>query len=146
MATIHYLTAGESHGPALTAILAGLPAGLKLDEARIREDLARRQLPLGAGARMAIETDYAEIVGGVMAGVTTGAPVALRIVNKNHEAWKGRAVTALTTPRPGHADFAAAVKYGYDDVRPALERASARETAARVAVNMPFTFRSITLS
>lgn len=134
MARIRYMTAGESHGSALTAILEGLPAGLAIDEALIRADLARRQIALGAGGRMAIETDFAEIVGGVMGGLTTGAPVALRIANRNHEAWKGRAIPAFTTPRPGHADFAAAVKYGYDDVRPALERASARETAARVAV------------
>ena len=134
MSTIHYMTAGESHGPALTAILEGLPAGIAIDEALIRADLARRQIALGAGGRMAIEMDYAEIVAGVMAGRTTGAPIALRILNKNHEAWKGKEVTALTTPRPGHADFAAVVKYGYDDIRPSLERASARETAARVAV------------
>ena len=134
MARIRYMTAGESHGPALTAILEGLPAGLALDEDLIRADLARRQLPLGAGGRMAIETDRAEITGGVLAGRTTGAPIALVIPNRNHEAWRGKEVPAFTTPRPGHADFAAAVKYGYDDIRPALERASARETAARVAV------------
>ena len=134
MARIRYKTAGESHGPSLTAILEGLPAGLALDEDLIRADLARRQLPLGAGGRMAIETDRAEITGGVLAGRTTGAPIALVIPNRNHEAWRGKEVPAFTTPRPGHADFAAAVKYGYDDVRPALERASARETAARVAV------------
>jgi len=134
MSRIRYMTAGESHGPALTAILEGLPAGLALDEELIRADLARRQLPLGAGGRMAIETDRAEITGGVLAGRTTGAPIALVIPNRNHEAWRGKEVPAFTTPRPGHADFAAAVKYGYDDVRPALERASARETAARVAV------------
>ena len=133
MARIRYMTAGESHGPALTAILEGLPAGLALDEDLIRADLARRQLLLGAGGRMAIETDRAEITGGVLAGRTTGAPIALVIPNRNHEAWRGKEVPAFTTPRPGHADFAAAVKYGYDDVRPALERASARETAARVA-------------
>ena len=133
MARIRYVTAGESHGPMLTAILEGLPAGLALDEDLIRADLARRQIPLGAGGRMAIETDRAEIAGGVMSGRTTGAPVALLIRNRNHEAWCGKEIAALTTPRPGHADFAAAVKYGYNDVRPALERASARETAARVA-------------
>ena len=134
MGTISYVTAGESHGPELTAIVEGLPAGLRLDRELIRADLARRQLVLGAGGRMAIETDYAEITAGVMAGLTTGAPLALKILNRNHEAWKGKAVDAFTAPRPGHADFAAAVKYGYDDIRPALERASARETAARVAV------------
>ena len=134
MGRIRYMTAGESHGPELTAILEGLPAGLSLDAELIRADLARRQIPLGAGGRMAIETDRAEITGGVMAGRTTGAPVAFRILNRNHEAWQGKEITALTAPRPGHADFAASVKYGYDDIRPALERASARETAARVAV------------
>ena len=130
---IRIATAGESHGPQLTVILEGLPAGLPLDEDLIRADLARRQIALGAGGRMAIETDRAAIVGGVLAGRTTGAPVALVIANANHAAWKGKAVPAYTAPRPGHADFAAAVKYGYDDVRPALERASARETASRVA-------------
>lgn len=131
---IRYMTAGESHGPQLTVILEGLPAGLALDEDLIRADLARRQIALGAGGRMAIETDRAALLGGVLCGVTTGAPVAMAIENANHAAWKGREVKAYTTPRPGHADFAAAVKYGYDDIRPALERASARETAGRVAV------------
>ncbi len=130
---IRLVTAGESHGPQLTVILEGMPAGLPLDEDLIRADLARRQIALGAGGRMSIETDRAAIVGGVLAGRTTGAPVALAIANANHEAWKGKSIHAYTTPRPGHADFAAAVKYGYDDVRPALERASARETASRVA-------------
>ena len=130
---IRVTTAGESHGPCLTVIVEGLPAGLRLDGDLIREDLARRQLALGAGGRMAIETDRAEISGGVMAGITTGAPVAMTIENANHEAWKGKSVPAYTAPRPGHADFAAVVKYGYDDIRPALERASARETASRVA-------------
>lgn len=127
-----YITAGESHGPGLTVVVEGLPAGLKVDAAMIRTDLARRQSPLGAGARMSIETDSAAIMGGVMAGKTTGAPVSLFIANRNHESWKGREIPPYTAPRPGHADFAAAVKYGYDDVRPSLERASARETAARV--------------
>ena len=94
----------------LTAILEGLPAGLPLDEDLIRADLARRQIALGAGGRMAIETDRAAIIGGVLAGRTTGAPVALAIANANHAAWKGKSVPAYTTPRPGHADFAAAVK------------------------------------
>ena len=130
---IRVATAGESHGPCLTVIVEGLPAGLPLDEELIRADLARRQIALGAGGRMAIEADRAAIVGGVLAGRTTGAPVALAIENANHAAWKGKPIPAYTAPRPGHADFAAAVKYGYDDVRPALERASARETASRVA-------------
>ncbi len=130
---IRYITAGESHGPELTVIVEGLPAGIRIDEDLIREDLARRQIALGAGGRMAIETDRAIITSGVLEGRTTGAPVAMRILNANHVAWKGKEIKALTTPRPGHADFAAVVKYGYDDVRPSLERASARETAARVA-------------
>lgn len=130
---IRYVSAGESHGPQLTVIVEGLPAGIPLNAEMLRNDLARRQLALGAGGRMSIETDRAEITAGVLAGVTTGAPVAMTIVNANHAAWKGRAVPAYTAPRPGHADFAAVVKYGYDDIRPALERASARETACRVA-------------
>jgi len=130
---IQWHTAGESHGPCLTVIVEGLPAGLALDEDLIRSDLARRQIALGAGGRMAIETDRARITSGVLAGLTTGAPVALVIENANHAAWRGKDVPAYTAPRPGHADFAAVVKYGYDDIRPALERASARETAARVA-------------
>ena len=131
---IRYVSAGESHGPQLTVVLEGLPAGLRLDEDLIRADLARRQLALGAGGRMSIETDRAASTSGVLAGVTTGAPVAMTIANANHAAWKGREVPAYTAPRPGHADFAAVVKYGYDDIRPSLERASARETASRVAV------------
>ena len=131
--SIRYMTAGESHGPCLTVIVDGLPAGLPLTEEMIREDLSRRQIALGAGGRMAIENDSASITSGVLAGVTTGAPISLVISNQNHEAWKGKAVRALTTPRPGHADFSAVVKYGYNDIRPALERASARETASRVA-------------
>jgi len=131
---LRYLTAGESHGPAITAILEGMPAGLPLDEDRLAVDLLRRQTGAGSGDRMAIEKDRALILAGVMEGVTTGAPITLQIVNRDHANWKGKAVPAYTTPRPGHADLAAAVKYGYDDVRPSLERASARETAARVAV------------
>ncbi|MGN0853571.1 MAG: chorismate synthase [Kiritimatiellia bacterium] len=130
---IDYMTAGESHGPQLTVILEGLPAGLALTEELIRADLARRQIALGAGGRMAIETDRALLTGGVLGGRTTGAPVSMTIANANHVAWRGKAVAAYTVPRPGHADFAAVVKYGYDDIRPALERASARETASRVA-------------
>jgi len=131
---LRYLTAGESHGPAITAILEGMPAGLRLDENVIAADLARRQTGSGSGDRMSIEKDRAQILAGVMEGVTTGAPIALQIVNNDHANWKGKSVPAYTTPRPGHADLAAAVKYGYNDIRPALERASARETAARVAV------------
>ena len=129
-----YLSAGESHGPALTVIVEGVPAGLPLDEDLLAADLARRQLKAGAGGRMDIETDRAAILAGVMAGRTTGAPIALSIPNRDHAAWKGKPVPAYTVARPGHADLAACVKYGFDDIRPALERSSARETACRVAV------------
>ncbi len=129
-----YLSAGESHGPCLTVIVEGVPAALPLSEEQINVDLARRQLLAGAGGRMAIETDRVQILSGVMAGKTTGAPIALQIVNKDHASWQGKAVQAYTTPRPGHADLAACVKYGFDDIRYALERSSARETACRVAV------------
>jgi len=131
---LRFLTAGESHGPALTAILEGLPAGLALPADVINRDLARRQAGYGAGPRMKLESDRVTLLGGVMAGQTTGAPLALHIENSDHARWRGRAVAAFTSPRPGHADLAGAIKYGYDDLRPALERASARETAARVAV------------
>jgi chorismate synthase len=131
---LNFLTAGESHGPVLMAILEGLPAGLPLDSAIIDRDLARRQQGYGAGPRMKMERDHAEILGGVMAGLTIGAPLALQIANLNHEKWRGKEVEAFTTPRPGHADLTGAVKYRYRDLRPSLERASARETAARVAV------------
>jgi chorismate synthase len=134
MTALRFLTAGESHGPALTAILEGLPAGLPLSPGDVNVDLARRQQGFGSGGRMQIERDTAQILGGVMAGLTTGAPLALLIPNLDHAHWKGRAVPPMTTPRPGHADLTGALKYGYDDLRPALERASARETAARVAV------------
>ncbi|MBR5592213.1 MAG: chorismate synthase [Kiritimatiellae bacterium] len=129
-----YLSAGESHGPCLSVIVEGVPTGLPLDAEMLAADLAKRQLKAGAGGRMAIETDRAEILAGVMQGLTTGAPIALQIVNKDHAAWKGREVPAYTTARPGHADLAACVKYGFNDIRQALERSSARETACRVAV------------
>lgn len=129
----HYLSAGESHGPSLTVVIEGVPAGLPLTEEQIAIDLRRRQLKAGAGGRMLIETDHATILAGVMAGRTTGAPIALSIPNKDFAAWQGREVKAYTTARPGHADLAACVKYGFDDIRCALERSSARETACRVA-------------
>jgi chorismate synthase len=132
--SLRFLTSGESHGPALTAILEGLPAGLPVTPELIAADLGRRQRGAGAGGRMAIEQDAAQILGGVMEGRTTGAPVSLLIPNKDHANWQGKAIPPFTIPRPGHADLSAAVKYGYDDLRLALERASARETAARVAV------------
>jgi chorismate synthase len=128
------LTAGESHGPGLVAILEGMPAGLLLDEKILDEQLARRQSGYGAGPRMKLERDHAQILSGVMEGKTTGAPIALHIINMDHAKWKGKAVEAYTTPRPGHVDLAGVIKYGYSDIRPALERSSARETAARVAV------------
>jgi chorismate synthase len=127
------LTAGESHGPELVAILEGIPAGLPLSPAEIDPQLRRRQLGYGAGPRMKLEDDRVEILSGVMEGLTIGSPIALRIINQNHDRWRGQAVEAMTTPRPGHVDLTAAVKYGYRDLRPGLERASARETAARVA-------------
>jgi chorismate synthase len=132
---LRYLTAGESHGPALVAILEGLPAGLALTCEPINRELARRQRGFGAGPRVkAIEKDRVQILGGVMGGETTGAPLAMLIENRDHSKWKAREVEPFTTPRPGHADLTATLKYGYPDLRPALERASARETAARVAV------------
>jgi chorismate synthase len=131
---LRFLTAGESHGPALVAILEGLPAGLPLNADLIDQDLIRRQHGYGAGPRMKIEHDKAIILGGVMEGRTTGAPLAVLIENADHAKWHNRPVAPFTTPRPGHADLTGAVKYGYSDLRPALERASARETAARVAV------------
>jgi chorismate synthase len=131
---IRFLTSGESHGPSLNAILDGLPAGLKLDRSAINIDLARRQHGYGAGPRMKIETDTATILGGLMEGQTTGGPLSLQIENRDHIKWRGKPIAPFSNPRPGHADLTGAVKYGYHDLRPALERASARETAARVAV------------
>ncbi|MEO8354623.1 MAG: chorismate synthase [Chloroflexota bacterium] len=130
---LRFLTAGESHGPLLTAILDGMPAGLSLPASVIDLELARRQKGYGSGGRMKIERDTVQIVGGVMAGETTGAPIALLVQNDDHVKWKGKAVEPMTAPRPGHADLTGAVKYGYKDLRPALERASARETTMRVA-------------
>jgi len=131
---LRFLTAGESHGPALTVILDGMPAGLPLDASIIDPELARRQKGYGSGGRMKIEKDGARILSGVMAGETTGAPIALLVENADHVKWKGKAVDPMTAPRPGHADLTGAVKYGYRDLRPSLERASARETTMRVAV------------
>ena len=132
--SLRFLTAGESHGPALIAILEGLPAGLPLTTLIIDNELARRQRGYGAGPRMQIEQDKVRILGGVLEELTTGSPLALQIENKDHEKWRKREIEAFVTPRPGHADLTGAIKYGYRDLRPALERASARETAARVAV------------
>jgi chorismate synthase len=131
---LRFLTAGESHGPSLTAILDGIPAGLSITPEIIDKELARRQKGYGSGGRMKIEKDTVQILGGVMAGETTGAPIALLVQNDDHVKWKGKAVEPMTVPRPGHADLTGAVKYGFKDLRPALERASARETTMRVAV------------
>ncbi|PKO12581.1 MAG: chorismate synthase [Chloroflexi bacterium HGW-Chloroflexi-10] len=131
---IRFLTAGESHGPAMTAILEGIPAGIALCAEDINIDLARRQITLGAGGRMRIEQDSVEILSGVMAGKTTGAPLTLMVINRDHGKWQGKDVAAYTTPRPGHADLNGVLKYGYNDIRPVLERASARETVSRVAI------------
>jgi chorismate synthase len=137
---VRLLTAGESHGPVVTAIVEGLPAGLALSPADINPDLARRQglsatgKPYaGASPRMKLEHDSAEILGGVMAGRTIGAPIAVQVRNLDHAKWQDRPIDPMTVPRPGHADLTGAVKYGYDDLRFSLERASARETTARVA-------------
>jgi chorismate synthase len=129
-----FMTAGESHGPTLVAVLDGIPAGLALDVSVIDRELERRQQGFGAGPRMKLEKDTVQILGGVMGGLTTGAPLALMVTNSDHANWRGKSVAAMTAPRPGHADLTGAVKYGFGDLRPALERSSARETAARVAV------------
>jgi chorismate synthase len=130
---LRLLTAGESHGPELTAILDGLPAGLAVDETAVQDQLARRQRGYGSGGRMRIEKDQAVFTGGIMAGHTTGGPVALTVRNLDWENWKDREVEPMTRPRPGHADLTGAIKYGHRELRLSLERASARETAARVA-------------
>lgn len=142
---LRYLTAGESHGPTLTTILEGIPADLPLAAEEINLDLARRQRGYGRGGRMRIEKDEANIVGGVRHGLTMGGPIAILIANRDWENWKltmdlrpGGSETdpkePVTRPRPGHADLAGALKYSQRDIRNVLERASARETAARVAV------------
>jgi len=139
---VRFLTAGESHGQALLAIVEGLPAGLSLDAEVINRALARRQQGYGRGERMAIEADQVEILSGVRHGVSLGSPLALLIRNRDWDNWRDRMSVAApaspaqpdTTPRPGHADLAGVLKYGFGDVRNVLERASARETAARVAV------------
>ncbi|MBM3470506.1 MAG: chorismate synthase [Armatimonadetes bacterium] len=126
---MRYLTAGESHGRALVAIVEGLPAGLRVDEDWVNAQMARRMQGYGRSSRMQLEQDRAEIVSGVIRGETIGAPVALWIENRD---WR-RDEPDITRPRPGHADLAGALKYGFDEVRRVLERSSARETAARVA-------------
>ena len=131
---IRFFTAGESHGPGLTAILEGMPAGLPLSAETINIDLRRRQKGYGSGGRMQIEKDGIVITAGVMNGMTTGAPIALHVQNRDFKSWKERDITPITTPRPGHADLTGAVKYGYRELRLSLERASARETTMRVAI------------
>src|SRR5262245_37359479 len=131
---IRFLTAGESHGPMLTGILEGMPAGLSISPEDINLELARRQQGYGSGGRMSIERDEVRITSGVMNGITTGAPIALLVENRDFKNWKEKDVAPMTIPRPGHADLTGAIKYGYRDMRIALERASARETTMRVAV------------
>ncbi len=131
---IRFFTAGESHGPGLTAILEGMPAGLSLAADDINIDLRRRQKGYGAGGRMSIEKDGIIITSGLMNGMTTGAPIALQVQNRDFRSWKERDITPITTPRPGHADLTGALKYGYRELRLSLERASARETTMRVAI------------
>ena len=134
MNRLRFLTAGESHGPGLTAILEGMPAGLPLDRAKLNHQMARRQVGYGSGGRMKIEQDAARLSSGYVNGLTTGGPIALHIDNLDYAKWRDRPIPPMTTPRPGHADLTGAVKYGYRELRLSLERASARETAARVAV------------
>ncbi|MEX0781107.1 MAG: chorismate synthase [Dehalococcoidia bacterium] len=141
MTRLRFLTAGESHGKGLTVVIEGLPAGLPLSEADIASDLSRRQGGYGRGGRMKIEQDHAEIMAGVRHGLTLGSPVSLWIENRDWVNWTEKMAIEpveaeterVTRLRPGHADLPGAVKYGFDDVRNVLERASARETAARVA-------------
>ncbi len=141
MGRLRYLTAGESHGPGLVAIIEGLPAGLPVSVKDIQDELTRRRAGYGRGPRMKIEKDALEIMSGIRAGQTLGSPVAVVIHNSEWEKWahvmpvEGEAGgRPLTKPRPGHADLPGMLKYGFDDARNVLERASARETAARVAV------------
>lgn len=142
MTQLRWLSAGESHGPELVATVEGIPAGMPLLAEDIDEDLARRQRGYGRGGRMKIETDRVRLVAGVRGGETLGGPIAMVIENRDHASWAGRMgpepfpepPEALTRPRPGHADLAGGLKYARRDLRDVLERASARETAARVAV------------
>jgi chorismate synthase len=144
--TLGLTTAGESHGPALVAIVTGLPAGLRLDREAIATDLRRRRQGYGRSPRQKLEEDEVEVLAGLRHGVTLGTPLALVIRNRDHASWEwgmspwppvgepaGKGATPVTLPRPGHADLAGALKFGHDDVRNALERASARQTAVQVA-------------
>lgn len=131
---LRFLDAGESHGKCLLGIIEGLPVGLTLSEEKINLDLTRRQGGYGRGDRMKIEQDKVEILSGLVEGKTIGSPLGLMIKNKDWENWQEKEYPPLTTPRPGHTDFAGAIKYGFKDVRKVLERASARQTAMRVAI------------
>src|SRR5689334_4583433 len=141
MSGLRFTTAGESHGPGLVAVVEGMPAGLELEREALDRDLARRQLGHGRGGRMKIERDKVQVTGGVRHGRTLGGPIALQVVNRDYANWEARmnpwpvrdAVAEVHLPRPGHADLVGTQKYGLTDVRDILERASARETAARVA-------------
>src|SRR5436309_13120090 len=138
---MRFLTAGESHGPGVIAVIDGVPAGLALSPAEIDVDLRRRQLGYGRGARQKIERDEVRITGGVRQGRTTGGPIALQILNRDAVNWErvmsvepvAEPPDPVTRLRPGHADLAGALKFGHEDVRDVIERASARETAARGA-------------
>ena len=139
---MEYITAGESHGPNLTAIVTGVPAGLPVSVDHINSDLARRQAGYGRGGRMAIEKDTVRVTSGIRFGRTIGSPIALEVANRDWENWTGRMaafgeaprdLAREVTPRPGHADLVGALRTNTDDCRNILERASARETAARVA-------------
>ena len=131
---MRYITAGESHGEALIAVIEGLPSNLLIDEEFINKELKRRQGGYGRGGRMAIEEDKVHVLSGIRNGKTIGSPLTLEIINKDYENWKNKKTPEVTRPRPGHADLAGAIKYNQRDLRNILERSSARETAARVAV------------
>src|SRR6201986_1682250 len=139
MTAFRFTTAGESHGPGLTAIVEGMPAGLELDREALDRDMARRQLGHGRGGRMRIETDTVEVRSGVRHGSTLGGPIALLVANRDYKNWEDRMnpwqvedfePEEVHLPRPGHADLVGAQKYGFTDIRNVLDRASARETAA----------------
>jgi len=142
MSKINFITAGESHGPLLTAIISGLPAGFKIDVEKINKQLQKRQLGYGRGGRMKIEKDKVRVLSGVRNSVTLGSPITLQIMNRDFLNWKDTMDPILLDqrdekveiPRPGHADYAGIKKYGFNDIRNVLERSSARETAIRVAV------------
>jgi chorismate synthase len=125
---LRFLTAGESHGPMLTAILEGMPAGLPLAPDDLARDMARRQQGYGSGGRMQIERDMARITGGVMNGLTTGGPIGLLIENRDWKNWAERDIAPMTTPRPGHADLTGTIKYGYRDLRLAPPTCRSRPT------------------